>query len=272
MSKKVKLIIGIVIFVCILGVIGSFYYVNMSNEEVLEDAVSVGVVKITDENFEKEVLKSDKPVILDFSSNSCPPCVAMMTTLIDIAKNNKDIKVATLNVDSKKCEDIIKEYPVNATPTIMIFKNGEVTSTLVGAVNEEKIMSAINYKKYLILLFLVFMMTGCGNSQKLTCTFDDESEDIKKYSKIEVKVKDDRVADMKFTVDMIFPDEYRSQLADIASSVRSSKPYMKVSLINGGIRLVTDNDKDSFIGIKMNQKITYGELKGMLELQDYVCE
>ena len=127
-------------------------------------------------------------------------------------------------------------------------------------------------KKYLLLLFVVFMMTGCGNGQKLTCTFDDESEDIKKYSKIEVKVKDDRVADMKFTVDMIFPDEYRSQLADIASSVRSSKPYMKVSLINGGIRLVTDNDKDSFIGIKMNQKITYGELKGMLELQDYVCE
>lgn len=127
-------------------------------------------------------------------------------------------------------------------------------------------------KKYLFLLFVVFMMTGCGNGQKLMCTFDDESEDIKKYSKIEVKVKDDRVADMKFTVDMIFPDEYRSQLTDIASSVRSSKPYMKVSLINGGIRLVTDNDKDSFIGIKMNQKITYGELKGMLELQDYVCE
>ena len=62
-------------------------------------------------------------------------------------------------------------------------------------------------KKYLFLLFVVFMMTGCGNSQKLICTFDDESEDIKKYSKIEVKVKDDRVADMKFTVDMIFPDE-----------------------------------------------------------------
>ena len=143
MSKKVKLIIEIVIFVCILGLIGSFYYVNMSNEEVLEDAVSVGVVKITDENFEKEVLKSDKPVILDFSSNSCPPCVAMMTTLIDIAKNNKDVKVATLNVDSKECEDIIKEYPADATPTIMIFKNGEVTSTLVGAVNGEKIMSEV---------------------------------------------------------------------------------------------------------------------------------
>ncbi len=143
MGKKVMLIIGIIIFVCILGGIGSFYYINMNNEEVLEDAVSVGVVKITDENFEKEVLKSDKPVILDFSSNSCPPCVAMMTTLIDIAKNNKDIKVATLNVDSKKCEDIIKEYPASATLTIMIFKNGEVTSTLVGAVNGEKILSEV---------------------------------------------------------------------------------------------------------------------------------
>lgn len=143
MGKKAMLTIGIIIFVCILGGIGSFYYVNMSNEEVLEDAVSVGVVKITDENFEKEVLKSDKPVILDFSSNSCPPCVAMMTTLIDIAKNNKDIKVATLNVDSKKCEDIIKEYLASATPTIMIFKNGEVTSTLVGAVNGEKILSEV---------------------------------------------------------------------------------------------------------------------------------
>lgn len=144
MSKKVKLIIEIVIFVCMLGIIGCVYYMNIGNkEEVLEDAVSVGVVKITDENFEEEVLKSDKPVILDFSSNSCPPCVAMLTTLIDIAKNNKDIKVATLNVDSKECEDIIKEYPADATPTIMIFKDGEVTSTLVGAVNEEKIMSEV---------------------------------------------------------------------------------------------------------------------------------
>lgn len=144
MSKKVKLIIEIVIFVCMLGIIGCVYYMNIGNkEEVLEDAVSVGVVKITDENFEEEVLKSDKPVILDFSSNSCPPCVAMLTTLIDIAKNNKDIKVATLNVDSKECENIIKEYTVDATPTIMIFKDGEVTSTLVGAVGEEKIMSEV---------------------------------------------------------------------------------------------------------------------------------
>ena len=125
---------------------------------------------------------------------------------------------------------------------------------------------------FIIILLMLLTLTGCSKSQKLTCTATDETTEIKKYSTLNIKVKNNKVSDMKFTVDMIFPDEYRSQLSNMANSIRSSKPYMKVSLINGGIRLVTDNDKDSFIGIKMNQKITYGELKGMLELQDYVCE
>ena len=144
MNKKVKLIIEIVIFLAILGIVGGIYYFNTKDrEEVEEEAVSVGVVKITDDNFEEEVLNSNVPVILDFSSNSCPPCVAMLTTLIDIAKTNKDIKVATLNVDSKDCENIVEEYPVEGTPTIMIFKDGEVSSTLVGAVNEETIIKEL---------------------------------------------------------------------------------------------------------------------------------
>ena len=67
----------------------------------------------------------------------------MLTTLIDIAKNNKDVKVATLNTDSKDCEDILEEYPADATPTIMIFKNGKVISTLVGAVDEDAIMAEL---------------------------------------------------------------------------------------------------------------------------------
>ena len=145
MNKKVKLIIEIAIFVSVLGVIAGITYFSSGNkEEVLEEAVSVGVVKITDENFEEEIIAADKPVILDFSSNSCPPCVAILTTLIDIAKTNKDIKVATLNVDSKDCTNIIKEYPVEGTPTIMIFENGEVISTLVGAVDKNTIMDELN--------------------------------------------------------------------------------------------------------------------------------
>lgn len=146
MNKKVKLIIEIGIFIIVIGGIASIYYFSTNGtkkEEALEESVSVGVVKVTDDNFKEEVIEADKPVILEFSSNSCPPCVAMLTTLIDIAKNNKDVKVATLNTDSKDCEDILEEYPADATPTIMIFKNGKVISTLVGAVDEDAIMAEL---------------------------------------------------------------------------------------------------------------------------------
>ncbi len=144
MNKKVKLIIEIIIFIAILGIITGIYYFNSSNKEELEEeAGSVGVVKITDENFSQEILNSEQPVILEFSSNSCPPCVAMLTTLIDIAKNNKDLKVATINVDAKECADTMARYQVDGTPTLMIFEDGEVTSTLVGAVDKDTIMAEL---------------------------------------------------------------------------------------------------------------------------------
>lgn len=144
MNKKVKLIIEIIIFIAILGIITGIYYFSSSNKEELEaEAGSVGVVKITDENFSQEILNSEQPVILEFSSNSCPPCVAMLTTLIDIAKNNKDLKVATINVDAKECADTMARYQVDGTPTLMIFEDGEVTSTLVGAVDKDTIMGEL---------------------------------------------------------------------------------------------------------------------------------
>lgn len=144
MNKKIKLIIEIIIFIAILGIITGIYYFSSSNKEELEaEAGSVGVVKITDENFSQEILNSEQPVILEFSSNSCPPCVAMLTTLIDIAKNNKDLKVATINVDAKECADTMARYQVDGTPTLMIFEDGEVTSTLVGAVDKDTIMAEL---------------------------------------------------------------------------------------------------------------------------------
>ena len=143
MNKMIKLVIEIVIFVLVLGIIGAVYYYNVNKKEVIKEAGSVGIVKITDSNFEEEVLNSDKTVILDFSSNSCPPCVAMLTTLIDIAKNNQDVKVATINIDEEGTEDTVSKYEVSATPTIIIFKDGSDIKTLVGAVNEDKIMSEV---------------------------------------------------------------------------------------------------------------------------------
>lgn len=143
MNKKVKLIIEMVIFVGILCAITGFYYFSQSSSEEPEEAASVGIIKIDDNNFEEEILNSKKPVVLEFTSNSCPPCVAMLTTLIDIAKNNKDIQIATVDMDDDSSSELIEKYEISATPTLIIFENGKVKDTLVGAVGESQIMAAL---------------------------------------------------------------------------------------------------------------------------------
>lgn len=129
-------------------------------------------------------------------------------------------------------------------------------------------------KSYIIILmFMLICLTGCGNTQKLVCTASNTEDDIKSYSTLEIKIKENKVSSMEFVVDMEFPEEYRNQLVTIANNIQSSKPYMDVSVVNGKIRLVTkDGPDESFLGIKIDQEITYGELKEVLELQDYTCE
>ncbi len=128
-------------------------------------------------------------------------------------------------------------------------------------------------KSYIILLLvLVIMLTGCSDTKKLTCKSFENKNDMQTDSIIEIKVKDNQVSNMKFTVDMKFKEGNQQDIQSMADSIKTSKPYMDVTLIDGGIRLVTTDDKDSFIGIKMDQEITYNELKEVLELQEYVCE
>ena len=140
MKKKVTLIIEIIVFILALCGLTCAYYFSNNTEEVEEEPASVGITEVNNDNFKEEVLDSKKPVILEFSSKSCPPCVAMLTTLIDIAKNNKDIKVVTVDIDDKNSTKIAEDYEISATPTIMVFDGGEAKGTLVGAVNEDKIM------------------------------------------------------------------------------------------------------------------------------------
>lgn len=127
-------------------------------------------------------------------------------------------------------------------------------------------------KKIFLLSALLLLLTGCGNTKTLTCTASGENGDTKTDSTLVIKVNDDKVSSMKFTVDMIFPEEYQNQLQAMAYNIKMSKPYMQVSVIENGIRLITEDANDSFIGIDIGQEITYGELKEVLELQDYICE
>jgi len=142
-KKKISVIVEIVIFIVILGGITFFYYFSGNDKKSAEEFSKVGIIKVNDENFEAEVLKSDKPVVLEFSSNMCPPCLTMVPTLISIAKNNQDIKVVTLNTSDDDTKKTAEKYEVEATPTIMILKDGEVVKTFVGATTEATIMQEL---------------------------------------------------------------------------------------------------------------------------------
>lgn len=142
-KKKIALIIEIILFIGALCAITGFYYFGGNKTKSDETYQDVGIIKINDDNFEEEVLKSDKPVILEFSSNSCPPCLTMIPTMINIAKNHQDIKVCDVNVSEEKASKITKKYNIEAYPTIYIIKNGEVIKTFVGATSEENILKEI---------------------------------------------------------------------------------------------------------------------------------
>lgn len=142
-KKKISVIIEIIIFFGILGAITFAYYFSGS-KEIEEDVSEVGIIKVNDSNFEEVVLKSTEPVVVEFSSNMCPPCLTMIPTLVSIAKNNENVKVVTLNTSDSDTKETAEKYNVEATPTILIFKDGLMTRTFIGATSEETIMQELN--------------------------------------------------------------------------------------------------------------------------------
>ena len=73
--------------------------ISQAHAKSVDDNEDIRIVKVNDNNFEKEILQSKTPVILEISSTSCPPCLVMIPTLISIAKNYRDIKVASVGID-----------------------------------------------------------------------------------------------------------------------------------------------------------------------------
>jgi len=102
----------------------------------------MSVLHITKENFESEVLKSEKPVLLDFFATWCGPCRMVGPIIEQIAEENEDIKVAKLDVD--ELPEIAKEYRVVSIPTLMVFKGGKVVNQALGAMPKEKILALLD--------------------------------------------------------------------------------------------------------------------------------
>ena len=100
----------------------------------------MNVLKLTDENFENEVLNSDKVCLVDFYADWCGPCKMMSPIIEEIADELEDkVKVGKVNSDENM--ELAEKYQIMSIPTIMIIKNGQVVKTFVGVTSKEEIIN-----------------------------------------------------------------------------------------------------------------------------------
>ena len=98
---------------------------------------------VTDDTFEPEVLQADKPVLVDYWAEWCGPCKMIAPLLDDIAKDYAGkLKVTKMNLDENQATP--PKYGIRGIPTLMLFKNGNLAATKVGALSKSQLMAFID--------------------------------------------------------------------------------------------------------------------------------
>lgn len=101
----------------------------------------MSVLHITKENFEQEVLKSDKPVLVDFFATWCGPCRMVGPIIEEIAEENEHIKVGKIDVDADP--ELAIRYGVNSIPSLFVFEKGEIFNQSLGAKPKDQILKML---------------------------------------------------------------------------------------------------------------------------------
>ncbi len=153
MKDKISTIILLAIFIALLVIIynltskqavQSNISENLVNNSVIDNSTVIEeeesemeIMKVSKENFEKEVLQSDKKVLIDFYADWCGPCKMLSPIVAEFAKENDTVKVVKINIDEN--EELAVQYGVMSIPTLVVIENGETKNTSVGLISKSEI-------------------------------------------------------------------------------------------------------------------------------------
>ena len=103
----------------------------------------MSVLKITSENFEKEVLNSEVPVLVDFFATWCSPC-KMMSPVVEELEKEMEGKAKVYKIDTDEEQNLAIKYGIMSIPTFIVFKNGEVANKAVGMRDKQELIDLLN--------------------------------------------------------------------------------------------------------------------------------
>ena len=101
----------------------------------------MSIIEGTKDNFEKEVIKSDKPVLVDFNATWCPPCQALHPILEEMAEESDDYKIVSIDIDDE--DALAEQYEVSSIPCLVVFKDGEEVDRKIGLQPKKRLIKML---------------------------------------------------------------------------------------------------------------------------------
>ena len=102
------------------------------------------MIEVNKDNFDKEVLQSEKRVLVDFNAEWCGPCKMMKPVLEEISQSNNEIKIVSINVDNE--DELASKYNISSIPCLVLIENGEEINRSIGLISRSELDSFIGGK------------------------------------------------------------------------------------------------------------------------------
>ena len=106
-----------------------------------KEDINMAVIKLTSDNFEQEVMQSDKPVLIDFYADWCGPCKMMGPVVEEISNEVSGAKVCKINIDEQM--ELAQKYGVMSIPTFIVIRNGQTAAKQIGAVPKSALLNLL---------------------------------------------------------------------------------------------------------------------------------